>query len=365
MSQACEIEDLRDINVSERDIKGYKFEVRVDNVLKNIGIEYISNPLQNMKLWKRYQRVGSDFKIPSLNWELEAKYSEAKIFPSWIERDYIPRFRVGSFRVTVYNETMKWTTSSLEKCFIHDIYLIEIGYLRYVLKAEMKHRLEANKVLEPNSSKDIEAKNTKKQDTKNQNIEKQKQKSEIEGLELISSKSSATFKDKFKTKLAKIGRFLGEGMNLLSNLWFDKTGNVALTKKSRTFTWKPKYGFQVAPNQFQMRLMKQTYPCEYKFLVWCTEHKKFRYLCKLSSSFDCVFDSSIRLHKNGWYCFCDEDPEEYCSAYDVMCYYNMDREEKCRWHKPRMIEKELMAKAIEWKKKSKSSGKKMVKVSRL
>jgi hypothetical protein len=47
-----------------------------------------------------------------------------------------------------------------------------------------------------------------------------------------------------------------------------------------------------------------------------------------------------------------------------MCYYNMDREEKCRWHKPRMIEQELMAKAIEWK-KPKSSGKKMVKVSRM
>jgi hypothetical protein len=35
----------------------------------------------------------------------------------------------------------------------------------------------------------------------------------------------------------------------------------------------------------------------------------------------------------------------------------MDREQWCRWHKPRMIEKELMAKAIEWK-KPKSGGKK-------
>jgi hypothetical protein len=157
-------------------------------------------------------------------------------------------------------------------------------------------------------------------------------------------------------------RFKASMLNLLFKVWNDKTGNVALTKKPRTFTWKPKYGFQVAPNQFQMRLIKQTYPCQYKFLVWCTEHKKYKYLCKLSNSFDYVFDSSIRLYKNRWFCFCNGDPEEYCSAHDAMCYYNMDREEKCRWHKPRMIEQELMAKAIEWKKKAKS-GKKMVKVS--
>jgi len=145
-------------------------------------------------------------------------------------------------------------------------------------------------------------------------------------------------------------------LNLLFNLWSDKSGNVALTKKSKTITWKPKYGFQVAPNQFQMRLMKQTYPCQYKFLVWCTKYKKFKYLCKLSNSFLYVFDTSIRLYKNKRYCFCNGDPEEYCSAHDAICYYNMDREEKCRWHKPRMIEQELMAKAIEWK-KPKSGGK--------
>jgi hypothetical protein len=230
MSQACEIEDLRDINVSERDIKGYNFEVRVDNVLKNIGIEYISNPLQNMKLWKRYQRVGSDFKIPSLNWELEAKYSEAKIFPSWIERDYIPRFRVGSFRITVYNETMKWTTSSLEKCFIHDIYLVEISYLKYVLKAEIKHREDANKLLE--------AKNIKNQSTEKQNTEKQKQKSEIEGLELISSKSSSTFKDKFRTKLRlAFLNLLSKTKMLVLNLFHDTSGRLPRTTKYKTRKW--------------------------------------------------------------------------------------------------------------------------------
>jgi hypothetical protein len=215
MSQACEIEDLRDINVSERDIKGYNFEVRVDNILKNIGIEYTSNPLQNIALWKRHQGVGTDFKIPSLNWELEAKYSEAKIFPSWIERDYIPRFRVGSFRVTVYNETMKWTTSSLEKCFIHDIYLIEIGYLRYVLKAEIKARSGGNKVLEPNSSKNSDSKNSNSiLDSKNEDSKIRAENIEAENNEARTEEKteSSTFRDKFKTKLKLVS------MNLLSSV---------------------------------------------------------------------------------------------------------------------------------------------------
>jgi hypothetical protein len=203
MAEACISNDFEHINISQRDVKGYNFEVRVNNVFKNIGIEYTSNPLQNIALWKRYQGIGTDFKIPLWNWEIEAKYSDAKIFPSWIDRSWIPRFKNGTFKVTVHNRGMKLSTNSLEKCFIRDIYLVEIGYLRYVLKAEMKHRLEANKVFEP--------KNTKKQDTKNQNSEKQKQNSEIEGLEPESSKSSATFRNKIETKLKKVS------MNLLSS----------------------------------------------------------------------------------------------------------------------------------------------------
>jgi hypothetical protein len=98
--------------------------------------------------------------------------------------------------------------------------LIEIDYLKYVLKAEIKTRSKANKVLEPNSSKDTEPKNAKNQSAKNQNIENQKQRGEIEDLELISSKSSATFKDKFKTKLrSAFVNLLSEIEMLFPKLW--------------------------------------------------------------------------------------------------------------------------------------------------
>jgi hypothetical protein len=236
---------------------------------------------------------------------------------------------------------MKLTNGSLELCFLYDVYLVEIGSLKYVLK--MRARAQKDRG-EQSTGKD-EAENI--------------------GLGIVSPNISSTLNDKLRSKIRKTCGFTHESLNilgklclkankllnLLSNLWFDNTGNVTLTK-TRTFTWKPKYGFQIAPNQFQMRLIRHTYPCQHKFLVYCTEHKKFKYLCKLSSSFDCVFDTNIRLYKNRWYCHCNENGEEYCPAYDAMCYYNMNRGEvNCRWFKPRMIEKELMEKAIEWKKK--------------
>jgi hypothetical protein len=163
MSETGIINDFQYLNISERDAKGYNFEVKVNSVLNDIGISYLSNPLNNIKEWKSRQGKGSDFKIPLWNWELEAKYSEGKVFPSWIDRDWIPRFKNGTFRVTVHNREMKLSTNSLEKCFIHDIYLIEISYLKYVLKIEMKHRQEGNKL--------IEAKNSKRELGNNINLE--------------------------------------------------------------------------------------------------------------------------------------------------------------------------------------------------
>jgi hypothetical protein len=113
-------------------------------------------------LWKRHQGVGSDFKIPLWNWEIESKYSNGKVFPSWIDRDWITRFKNGTFRVTVHNRRMKLSTNSLERCFIHDIYLVEIGYLQYVLKAEIKARSRANKLV-----KLIVAKNSSRENRDN------------------------------------------------------------------------------------------------------------------------------------------------------------------------------------------------------
>jgi hypothetical protein len=279
-SSACISIDSENIKISERDMKGYTFELETNNVLHSLKIEYLSNPLQSIEVWKSRQGKGSDFKIPLWNWEIESKYSDGKVFPSWIDRDWIPRFKNGTFRVTVHNKGMKLSTNSLERCFIHDIYLIEIGYLRYVLKAEMKYRSRANKLLE--------AKNIKNQSTKNQNIEKQKQRSEIEGLELISSKSSATFKDKFRPKLGKISRLLGEGMNLLKSLWYDKCGSITLTH------WIPVK--LKTKNKTNRTGSQKMFSCPFRVVVVCSHYPQF-YLCSLLIVYDCI-QKLLRLGYN-------------------------------------------------------------------
>jgi hypothetical protein len=136
-------------SLTEREIKGYNFEAKVDNILRQSSIIYNGNPLNNVYEWKRRQGKGSDFKIPQWNWEMEAKSSNGKVFPSWIIRDWIPRFKKNSFKVTIYNETMKLPSKSLELCFNHDIYLVSIDMLGYVLKTEKKRR-EGNKLIEAN-----------------------------------------------------------------------------------------------------------------------------------------------------------------------------------------------------------------------
>jgi hypothetical protein len=238
MSQAVGIEDLRDINVSERDIKGYRFEVLVSKLLDKSGIDYSANPLNSIKVWKQYQGRGSDFKILSLNIELEAKSGYARIFKSWIMRDWIPRFSYhNEIRVIILKPTLKLSSKVFDLLFSYNINLIYPDSISYLIG-------KGNKVLEPNSSKSIEAnklleaENIKNQSTEKQNTEKQKQKSEIEGLELISSKSSSTFKDKFRTKLRlAFLNLLSKTKMLVLNLFHDTSGRLPRTTKYKTRKW--------------------------------------------------------------------------------------------------------------------------------
>jgi hypothetical protein len=351
MSQGTGIEsNSEDINFSNRDILGFNFEVRIDNILKNMEINYISNPLQNMALWKRHQGIGSDFKIPSWNWELESKYSEAKIFPSWINRDWIPRFDKHSFKVIVHNKEMKLTNKDLELCFLNDIYLVEISFLKYVLKTKMKN----NKVLEPNSSKSIEANKLLEGISSVLDGSLDSSKDDRTGKtedESVSSETfrpkSPAFRDKFKLKVKELAKLVGETfkvgiLNLLSwiktlalSLWHDKCGNVSLTKRS----WKSKGGFQVSENQIQTRLVKHSYPCKYKVQIICTKNRKIKYLCKASYRIDW---NRLWFYNNMLYCKCHDIPErEGCIQHDAFCFYNMNRDliDQCPWSRSRMTEK--------------------------
>jgi len=335
MSQGTGIEsNSEDINFSNRDILGFNFEVRIDNILKNMEINYISNPLQNMALWKRHQGIGSDFKIPSWNWELESKYSEAKIFPSWINRDWIPRFDKHSFKVIVHNKEMKLTNKDLELCFLNDIYLVEISFLKYVLKTKMK----GNKVTEPDKAN--------KESGKVQSSNKETESVGSESLRPKSFKSSSTFRDKFKLKVKELAKLVGETfkvgiLNLLSEmsrLWNDTSGNVSLTKRSKT-TWRPRSGFQVSLNEIQTRLIPHTYPCKHKIPVFCTEHKKTKYICKLTIDPYKDHLGYLKFYKGRLYCFCADYGDDLCWLHKYICFNNMLRREDCKWSRSKWEEK--------------------------
>ena len=187
--------DSKDINIclTDRELKGFRFETRVDNILRQSNIIYNGNPLSNVYEWKRHQGKGSDFKIVQWNWEIEAKYSEAKIFPSWINRDWLPRFDSNShsLKVIVHNKEMKLPINSMELCFLHDVYLVEIDYLNYAIRMERKKREGGNKLIEANrtnkrksnkKNKLLEVKN-KKRGVKNRSIEPNKASKESHNLE--------------------------------------------------------------------------------------------------------------------------------------------------------------------------------------
>jgi hypothetical protein len=205
MSETCISNDFEHINFTSRDVIGYGFEVLVSKLLNKSGINYLANPLNNIKLWKQYQARGSDFKIPSLNIELEAKSGYAKIFKSWILRDWIPRFSYhNEIRIVIVKPTLKLSDQVLDLLFSYNINVIYPDSMSYLIG-------RGNKPLEVDSIKkylEVEY-GSKKHDSESKYLE---------GLEPRSSKSSATFRDKFRTKLTKIGRLLGVIMNLLSSI---------------------------------------------------------------------------------------------------------------------------------------------------
>jgi hypothetical protein len=189
--------NLPNINFTTRDVIGYSFEVLISKLLGRYGIGYNSNPLGNITEWKKHQGKGVDFKIPELKIELEAKSGYAKIFRSWILRDWITRFSYhNETRVVIVKPSLKLSDQCLDLLFYYNINIIYPDSISYLIG-------RGNKPLEVDSIKKyLElGEGNKKYDSESKCPQ---------GLEPVSSKSSATFRDKFRTELAKIGRLLIE-----------------------------------------------------------------------------------------------------------------------------------------------------------
>jgi hypothetical protein len=88
--------------LTERELKGKNFENLIEKKLSGANILYKRNTNRGK---------GVDFKTEGI--EIEAKFSHAKIFPSWIRRDYITRFsKNAKTKVIVTNRGMKLTEES-------------------------------------------------------------------------------------------------------------------------------------------------------------------------------------------------------------------------------------------------------------
>jgi hypothetical protein len=264
-----------------------------------LKIEYLSNPLQSIELWKRYQGKGTDFKIPLWNWEIESKYSKGKVFPSWIDRDWITRFKNGTFRVTVHNRGMKLSTNSLERCFIHDIYLVEIDYLKYVLKVEMKHRSRANKLLEAkNSKRELDPSNLEKERSQN-NEARTKEKTESSTSReytVVSSEGtteeSLTFNDNVDIERQN---FVDETLSRYPSI------NKNRIKSSKECPNR-RYKILVCP----LKVFSPRYMCPFRVL-YLKRHQKF--------------PSYIENYGKVYVCKNPECTGEKCECFDLTCSY--------------------------------------------
>jgi len=311
MSQANNTNDLENINVSVRDIKGFNFESRVDTVLNDIGVSYLSNPLDNIKEWKSRQGKGSDFKIPLWNWEIESKFSDGKVFPSWIDRDWIPRFKNGTFKVTVHNRGMKLSTNSLERCFIHDIYLVEIGYLRYVLKAEIKAR--ANKVLEPNSKVEVDSGEKNLEVHNSEPNSKQNKQSSEQVLESNVSKNEAN------------------GSRALEVFC---ENNVDVERQNFVNETLSRYPFL---NKNKIKSSKECPNRKYKILVCSQKAFRPRYMCLFRVLYlkrHQKFPSYIEKYGKIYVCKNLECRGEICKTLDLTCSFLVEINKCPRMYKP-------------------------------
>jgi hypothetical protein len=266
MSETKEIKDLTDISFTSRDLIGYRFEILTSKLLDRHKWKYRSNPLKDIKEWKQYQRKGVDFDLVDFNIELESKSGYAKVFKSWILRDWIPRFSYhNETRIVIVKPTLKLSNQCLELLFNYGINVVYPDSISYLVK-------KGNKPLEVDSIKKyLElGEGNKKYDSESKYPQ---------GLEPISSKSSATFKDKFKTKLrSAFVNFLSEIEMLFSKIWNDKHGEITLAN------WIP---VKLRTKNKTRARSQKLFPCPFKIVVVCSHYPQF-YLCSLLVVYDCV-----------------------------------------------------------------------------
>lgn len=108
-----------------RQRKGHRFEKIIQSTLDNAGISYEGNDISSIHSWKRSQGQGADIKIGDI--EVEVKYTHARVYPSYIWRDWHPRFSPDAKKkIVVTNRGMQY--SKRTKALIRNLGIILLFY---------------------------------------------------------------------------------------------------------------------------------------------------------------------------------------------------------------------------------------------
>jgi len=326
MSQETGIEwNFDDINLSNnvypltsRETKGYTLEIDTQNMLSVLGYYYYANPVSPV-VWKS-NNIKHRVDIELYNGiKIECKNIDGKVFRSWYVRDWKNK---GSC-VYTYRGDLKLSSSIREE--FHPIlfhYSLLPIYLEYNIPLFRDSSVTSFFEVSREVSRD----------------------KDISGRCKDVSERVNTGKTEGKSVSKSFSRLRTTCLNLLSwiktlalNLLHDRSGNIALVKKSKT-SWKSKGGFQVSENHIQTRLTKHTYPCKYKLQIICTKNRKIKYLCKASYRIDW---NHLWFYNNMLYCKCHDIPErEGCIQHDAFCFYNMNKDliDECPWSKSKILE---------------------------
>lgn len=112
-----------------KDGKGNLWETYCQFLLKTRNIPFEGNPLDPSE-WKKTVGKGADIRMPELDAELECKFNLTRVYPSFIDRDFIPRFSgKAKYKLVETNDLKMYSTSVREVLRRAGIKLVNPEYL--------------------------------------------------------------------------------------------------------------------------------------------------------------------------------------------------------------------------------------------
>jgi hypothetical protein len=170
---ACSKLDFENLKLTEREWKGYVFEVEVQNLLANLGFSFEANPVSEYA-WKHNNiRHRLDI-ILSNGIRIECKHIDGRVYLSWFKRDWLPKGNC----VFVFKGELKLSLAIIEQ--YHPI-LVHYSLLHVYLNYKHPLLCTVTSFLEAISTKNVES---KKNPTKTLELKSSSKKISTKNIEL-------------------------------------------------------------------------------------------------------------------------------------------------------------------------------------